>query len=481
MNWQWLITIGLWLYGISLIALTLRILMKRRPVGVSLAWLLFLYIIPVGGIVAYLLFGERYLGRLRARRATEQFNYYSLWLQRILLEQQHVSPARPVLRPVMELTRGSLGMPVIVGSRWSLHSDPQDVFKRLIDDIDNANETILMEFYILEAEGAVLPVLDALEQAVSRGIQVYLMVDSVGSNRFLRSKRSRQLTEAGVKVVDALHANLLRMTLRRQDLRQHRKLIAIDNQIAYTGSMNLADPAHFKTSSGVGPWVDIMVRLEGDIAKVIQGTLIFDWEMETGIRLEKHLDWPEFKPVKDDNLMQLLPSGPALDEEILLQVLLTVIHNARSSITITTPYFVPDEALLQALKSAAKRGLEVTVILPAKNDSRLAEYAGRSFYYELLQAGVHLLQFNGGLLHTKTVVIDRHMVLIGSVNLDMRSIWLNFESTLIVDDDDFCEAVLAQIDVYQNESHCLLSYEWQKRPHHQRLLENLAQLASPLL
>lgn len=481
MNWQWLGTAGLWLYGGALVALSLRILMKRRPVGVTLAWLLLLMIIPVLGIFFYLLFGERHLGRLRARRATEQFNYYSLWLQRILLDQQNVTPRSAVLRPVMELTRGSLGMPVIVGSKWSLHSQPEDVFSRLIHDIDNARETIFFEFYIIEAEGLVEPVLTALEQAAERGVNVYLMADSVGSNRFLRSKRQRQMKARGVRIVDVLHANLLRMTLRRQDLRQHRKLIAIDNHIAYTGSMNLADPAHFKTKSGVGPWVDIMVRLEGDIAKVIQGTQIYDWEMETGIRLEQHLDWPEFQPVSNDNMMQLLPSGPALDEEILLQVLLTAIHNARKSVIITTPYFVPDDSLLQALKSAAKRSLEVTLILPEKGDSRLAEYASRSFYDDLLQAGVHLLRFSGGLLHSKTVIIDHHLVLIGSVNLDMRSIWLNFESTLIVDDDEFCESVMTIIDTYISQSHRLHNQEWRKRPVHKRILENLAQLTSPLL
>lgn len=481
MSWDWLGSLLISVYGLAVIILSLRILMRRRPVGVTLAWLLFLYILPGVGVMFYLLFGERYLGRLRAQRATKQFQYYSLWLQRILVSQDTGATERSVLKPVMELTRGSLGMPAISGSQWSLHSHSVDVFANLIQDINNAEESIFIEIYILEAKGDVEPVLLALEHAVERGVHVYMMVDSVGSNQFLHSKRSQTLVKNGIKLVDALHANLLRMTLRRQDLRQHRKLIAIDNRIAYTGSMNLADPAFFKTKSGVGPWVDLMVRLEGDIAKIIQGTLIFDWEMETGIRLEKHLKWPEFHPIYDDNLMQLLPSGPALDDEILLQVLLTAIHNAQSSVTITTPYFVPDEALLQALKSASKRGLDVTVYVPRRNDSKLAQFAGRSFYEELLLAGVTLMRFNGGLLHTKTVIIDRHLVLVGSVNMDMRSIWLNFEATLIVDDPEFCEAVLKVVHSYEMQSHRLVLNEWRKRAYPKRILENIAQLASPLL
>ena len=480
MTWDWLVSLGLVVYGAALLALSLRILMKRRPIGGTLAWLLFVYTLPVLGIFFYLLFGERYLGRLRAERAKRQFQFYSLWLQRILKTQRTLYPLNPLLRPVMELTRGSIGMPALTGGQWALFDSADGLFESLKEDIDQAQRTIFLEFYILDDQGQVLNILAALAAAAKRGVQVYLMLDSVGSHRFLGSRRCQRLIAAGVNILDVLHANLLRMTLRRQDLRQHRKLIAIDNRIAYTGSMNLADPAFFNTQLGVGPWVDIMVKLQGDIARLIQGTLIFDWEMETGVRLEAYLAAPTFS---DNNppLMQLLPSGPALDEDILLQVLLTAIHNARERIVLTSPYFVPDESLLQALKSAGKRGLEVTVIVPLKNDSKLAQYAGRSFYEELLLAGVTIRRFTDGLLHTKTVIVDDHLVLIGSVNLDMRSIWLNFEATLVVDDIAFCEQMRAITDDYCLRSEQVLLSDWHLRPFYKRLLENLAQLASPLL
>lgn len=480
MTWNWIVALEVTIYIIALITLTLRILMKRRPVGVTLAWLLFIYILPLLGMFFYLLLGERYLGRIRARRAKEQYLYYSHWLNNILNTQQGLPEGNTPLRPVMELTRGSIGMPSLSGGNWSLFDRAGALFEQLITDIHSAKDTIFIEFYILEAKGLVNSVIEALEQAVERKVSVYVMLDSVGSHDFLGSKRCKRLRAAGVKTLETLHANYLRMTLRRQDLRQHRKLIAIDNSIAYTGSMNLVDPDFFKTKSGVGPWVDIMVRLEGDMAKMIQGTIIFDWEMETGTRLEQHLDSPKFT----DNsrpLMQLLPTGPALDEEILLQVLLTAIHNARLKIVLTTPYFVPDEALLQALKSAGKRGLDVTVIVPRYNDSKLAQYAGRSFYDELLAAGVSIQRFTGGLLHTKTVIIDDHLVLIGSVNLDMRSIWLNFEATLVVDDYEFCAQVLRIVNGYSLRAQPVDLTAWRQRPYYKKLLENITQLASPLL
>ncbi len=480
MAWEWLMSFGLGVYGVALAALSLRILMKRRPVGGTLAWLLFIYTLPIMGMFFYLLFGERFLGRIRAQRAKHQFQFYSLWLQRILQTQRSLYPLNPQLHPVMELTHRSIGMPALAGGQWALFDSANGLFESLKEDIDKAQNTIFLEFYILDDQGQVLNILAALSVAARRGVEVYLMLDSVGSHRFLASRRCQRLIAAGVNILDVLHANLLRMTVRRQDLRQHRKLIAIDNRIAYTGSMNLADPTFFNANLGVGPWVDIMVKIQGDIARIIQGTLIFDWEMETGVRLDAYLAKPSLNN-NNPPLMQLLPSGPALEEDLLLQVLLTAIHNARHQIILTSPYFVPDEALLQALKSAGKRGLEVTVIVPFKNNSKLAQYAGQSFYEELLLAGVTIRRFTDGLLHTKTVIVDHHLVLIGSVNLDMRSIWLNFEATLVVDDIAFCEQMRAITDDYCLRSEQLLLSDWHQRPFHTRLLENLAQLASPLL
>lgn len=311
MQWDWLLSIGAGLYTIAVIALTVRILMKRRPVGVTLAWLLFLFILPVLGIIFYLLFGERYIGRIRAKRALDQYNDYSQWLKRTLQKQHQFLQHSKPLRPVMELALKGFGLPVIGTNQWRLISHANELFTHLISDLQSARQAVFIEFYILEDEGGVNEVLDAMVHAAERGVQVHLMLDSVGSGTFLKSKRCKAMIKQGVKILEVLHAYPFRLTLRRQDLRQHRKLITIDNQIAYTGSMNLVDPEFFKSRSGVGPWIDLMARLEGDIAKVTQAALIFDWEMETGTRLEKYLAYPELAS-QSETLMQLLPTGQPL-------------------------------------------------------------------------------------------------------------------------------------------------------------------------
>lgn len=480
MNWNWLLTLGLWGYVALLLALSLRILMRRRSVGVTLAWLLLIYTLPLLGLGLYLLFGERYLGRIRVKRARALYPYYGQWLADVAQRHAISTSAGSPLRPVMELTLGSLRMPALHGNAWRLLHEPDPLFDQLLQDINQAREWIFLEFYILEQAGRVEDVLRALEAAAVRGVKVYLQLDSVGSRHFLSSQRCGALRHCGVEVLEILHANIFRMTLQRVDLRQHRKLLSIDNAVAYTGSMNLVDPRWYRRGSGFEPWIDLMVRVEGPMAAIIQGTMIFDWEMESGERHEQGLSWPHTSSY-GRSLMQFVPTGPSFDEDIMLQVLLTAIHNARRQVVITTPYFVPDEALMQALKSVAKRGLRVTLMMPRRIDSRLAQYAGRSFYDELLSHGIEILRFSEGLLHTKSVIIDDHLVLIGSVNLDMRSIWLNFESTLMVDDPEFYQAMTAVIDGYRKSSHRLDLSQWRKRPLYKRVLENLAQLASPVL
>ena len=220
----------------------------------------------------------------------------------------------------------------------------------------------------------------------------------------------------------------MRVFLRRMDLRQHRKMIMIDNYIAYTGSMNMVDPRYFKQDAGVGQWIDLMARMEGPIATAMGIIYSCDWEIETGKRI--------LPPPPDVNIMPFeqasghtihtIASGPGFPEDLIHQALLTAAYSAREYLIMTTPYFVPSDDLLHAICTAAQRGVDVSIILPRKNDSMLVGWASRAFFTELLAAGVKIYQFEGGLLHTKGVLVDGELSLVGTVNLDMRSLWLKF-------------------------------------------------------
>ncbi|QIR92360.1 cardiolipin synthase [Vibrio alginolyticus] len=473
---------GIGLYWLLVAGVTIRVVLKRRAVSVSLAWLMIIYILPVLGVACYFLFGELNLGRKRAERAKEMFTPFEKWFSQLNDCNAHnpETMGRHIYR-IDELCNNRLGLPALSGNTLSLQQSPNEILHSIIEDIENAQSSIRMVFYIWHPGGLADSVASALIQAAKRGVDVKLLLDSAGSPRFFRSPWYRMMQDAGIEVIQALEVKMWRIFLRRLDLRQHRKIIVIDDEIAYTGSMNLVDPAYFKQNSGVGHWVDIMVRIAGPTVNVLSAIHCWDWEVETG---ERHLPrLPECKIDESEfqHPIQVVPSGPGMPEYLIYQVLTLAINQANRSVRITTPYFVPNADLLETLKMTAQRGIDVELIIPHKNDSMMVQWASRAFYSELLSAGVKIYEFYGGLLHTKSVVIDDQFCLVGTVNMDMRSLWLNFEVTLAVDDEEFTKQMSWLQDSYIKQSHTVVLEEWEKRSLFSRFLERVFYLFNPLL
>ncbi len=269
----------------------------------------------------------------------------------------------------------------------------------------------------------------------------------------------------------------------RFDLRLHRKVVVIDGRIAYTGSMNLVDPRFFKQNSGVGQWVDAMTRIEGPPVEALAITFLGDWYVESGQSLDKlKADGgvQKLAPV-GETIVQVVPSGPAFSQNAIERALVTAVFSAREEIILTTPYFVPDEPLQMALVSAAMRGVRVTLITPKRVDSRLVRYATGAFYSELIEAGVRIMLFDGGLLHTKSVTVDGEWSLFGSLNLDPRSLHLNFELTLGIYDEGFTQELRALQMKYLETSEMLTAEQLAGRSTIRLASENLARLVAPLL
>jgi len=310
-----------------------------------------------------------------------------------------------------------------------------------------------------------------------------LLLDSIGSKSFLRSRSVARLRKAGIEVSEALPAGIIRALFIRIDLRNHRKIAVIDGKIAYTGSQNLVDPRFFKQTEQVGEWVDAMVRITGPVVELLAAVFLFDWLLERRQSPTRFKGTTGIQAVAatGEALVQLVPSGPGYGEDTIHDLLLTSIYAARRELILTTPYFVPDNAILAALRSAARRGVEVTIIVPEKNDSRLVHYASRARFDALIEAGVRIMAFHGGLLHTKTITVDNDFALFGSVNLDMRSFWLNFEMTLVIYDKAFTTAIRELQQQYLQLAHTIGTVDFGRRSYRQRLLENIALLLGPLL
>lgn len=470
------------LYWLLVAGVTLRVVFKRRAVSVSLAWLMIIYIIPVVGIACYFLFGELNLGRKRAERAKEMFQPFATWFSQLNQCHAHMPDqlGRHIYR-IDALCNNRLGLPALSGNSLSLQSSPHDILHSIIEDIEQAQHHIHIVFYIWHPGGLADSAASALIRAAHRGVKVRLLLDSAGSPRFFRSPWFKMMKQAGIEVVQALEVSPWRIFLRRLDLRQHRKIIVIDDAIAYTGSMNLVDPTHFKQSAGVGQWVDIMVRITGPTVNVLSAIHGWDWEVETGTRLLPDAPECTLKPNQPHHPVQVVPSGPGMPDYLISQVLTLAINQANESVRITTPYFVPSADLLETLKMTAQRGVTVELIIPSKNDSLMVKWASRAFYSELLEAGVLIYEFYGGLLHTKSVVIDKQFCLVGTVNIDMRSLWLNFEVTLAIDDEAFTKEMYWLQDNYIEQSHLVDKDQWAQRGVYSRFLERLFYLFNPLL
>ncbi|CAJ0992439.1 Cardiolipin synthase A [Sodalis praecaptivus] len=478
---NWLLLFGYWLL---IAGVTLRVMMKRRAVPSAMAWLLVIYILPLVGIITYLLFGELNLGKRRAERSKALWPSTAQWIEDLKgCRRIFASENSEVSCSLFQLCEHRQGMGGLKGNQMQLLTSTDDALRALIRDIGLAQNNIEMVFYIWQAGGLVDQVAEALMAAARRGVRCRLMLDSAGSVAFFRSPYPALLRYAGVNVVEALHVSILRVFLRRMDLRQHRKMVLIDNYIAYTGSMNMVDPRFFKQDAGVGQWIDIMARMEGPVATAMGIIFSCDWEIETGERI--------LPPAPDVNIMpfeqatghtiQVIASGPGFPEGVIHQALLTSIYAAREQLVMTTPYLVPSDDLLHAICTAAQRGVEVHIIVPRHNDSMLVGWASRAFFAELLEAGVLIHQFEGGLLHTKSVLVDGQLSLVGTVNLDMRSLWLNFEITLVIDDDDFGSDLARVQEDYLARSRLIEARVWSKRPYWQRIVERLFYFFSPLL
>ncbi len=290
--------------------------------------------------------------------------------------------------------------------------------------------------------------------AAARGVKCRMLLDDVGSRQFLRSDWVPRLREAGVMVEAALQARLWRLIFVRFDLRLHRKLAIIDGRLAYTGSMNLVDARLFKRSAGVGEWVDAVVSVEGPAVEPLGVTFLGDWAIETEENVERLKQTGDVRPqpAVAASPVQVLPSGPSDSRDAIERIMIAFIYSAQQRLVLTTPYFVPDEALMEALVSSAQRGVKVTLIVPEKVDSRLARLASRSIQGDLVEAGVEVLLFRGGLMHTKSVCVDGEYCLFGSLNLDPRSLHLNFEITLAIYDREFTSRLEALQAQYASKS-----------------------------
>jgi len=463
------------------LAFIVHILLRphREPAS-RIAWVAVVAAVPVLGIIAYLLLGETNIGR-RNLKAMQQA---LAALPRAGAANGPTQKAVPVPENYAHLFKVGYsisGFQPVAGNHGQLMADSNATIEHMVADIDAARDQVCVLFYIWLTDNNGGKIAAALMRAAGRGVSCRALVDGLGSRALLKSHLWREMGEAGVHTAVALPLvnPLLRPLQGRMDLRNHRKILVIDDRATYCGSQNCADP-EFRVKANYAPWVDSVIRFTGPV--VAQNQLLFatDWMTYTGEELAASA--ATCTAATDGEVVaQVVASGPTLRHSAMPEMFESLIFSAREELVISTPYYVPNQAMQAALCAAAYRGVRTTLILPAKNDSREVAAASRSYYADLLQAGVDVREYVGGLLHSKTLTLDGHISLLGSANMDRRSFDLNYENNMLLYDPTLTRAIRQRQQVYIDSARRVAPEDVAAWPLSRRLWNNSIALLGPIL
>jgi len=418
------------------VAAIMRVLLRpHRDPASRIAWVVVIVTLPVLGIVTYVLFGEVNIGRRRIERARAVLEH---------LPDPREAPGRDAAelraevperhQHLFRVGHSISGFEAVGGNSGHLLQDSAAVIDSMVADIDAASDHVHLLFYIWLPDNSGRRIAEALIRAAGRGVTCRALADDLGSRLMIRSEHWHRMQAAGVRLARALPIGnpLLRALHGRIDLRNHRKIVVIDDRITYCGSQNCADAA-FAIKPRFAPWVDAMMRFEGPVARQNQHLFAGDWMAHVDDDLSPLLRQP-LQSTAAGLPAQAFGTGPTVRWSAMPEMFENLIFSARRELLVTTPYYVPDESLQGALCACAHRGVKTTIVFPARNDSWIVAAASRSYYAELLAAGVEIYEFVGGLLHTKSLTLDGEITLIGSANIDRRSFDLNYENNILLYD-----------------------------------------------
>jgi cardiolipin synthase A/B len=466
---------ALTLLGFVSLAFIPLVLLRKKDPAATFAWILVLVFIPIVGIFLFWFLGrdrvrrpvrersrakEEVRGRLDVR-LSGQFD--AKLLERMLDAQPEEQ------RGVMRLAASLGRMEIVAGNDVKVLVGAEQTYTSLIAAIDRAHDHVHLEYYIFKADRTGKRIIEALVRAADRGVRVRVLYDGFGSVGLKRHLRA--LLKKGGFAAPFFPLSVLRRAW-TVNLRNHRKLAVIDGEVGFAGGINIGDL--------FVPWRDVHLELVGPVVAELQAVFVADWFLATRFDLVDPCFFPSVPPC-GASIAQIMQSGPDESLEAIHRLYFAAIASARESVFLTTPYFVPDKAISVALQTAALRGVEVRLIVPRESNHRVTFHAGRSFYDELLAAGVHVHEYVPGMLHTKAMIVDGRIATVGSANLDVRSFRLNFELIVVLYDRAGVDRLeeLFREDLGQTEEVEIAA--WRKRSIGTRVKEGVGRLLSPLL
>ncbi len=457
------------------IVLSVVIVLERRNPAAGLAWIVTLLLLPGLGAALYWLFGRR---KTRRRAIWRRHNLArALERPRVFVAPSALGDRSDRMARLVQLGTRVTGSRATDSNRVTLLEDASEAYPRMLQAISTARSHVLLESYIFRTDETGRTFIEELTKAAARGVVVRVLLDGMGSLSTPTSAFS-SLKSAGGQLAFFSPPHLLSIP-HRINFRNHRKILVVDGCTSFTGGLNVGDE-YLGLDSSIGFWRDTQLLIEGHASNYLQHVFMEDWMFATGL---SDIGLPYCQDAPDDAkaVVQIIPSGPDLEWRSIHQVMLRAIGGAQERVFITSPYFIPDPATVDALCAASLAGLDVRILLPGRSDMPLVLHAGRSYYQELIQARVKLYEYSRGFIHAKTYIIDNLMASVGSANMDIRSFHLNYEVNALVYDKEF----ISQLDDLfirdLADARQVTFEEVYHRPTAVRFLEGLARLASPLL
>ena len=457
------------LYTVTILGIVLVIITDNRNPLKTLPWIIVLLLAPVAGLVFYFFFGQnlskqRIISRRTRKRITLQ-----------LEEAEHTGcPDLPEqYRPLAQLLRRTCHAVPLYGSRITPYTDGGAKMEALLGEIARAHHHIHLQYYILSDDETGRRLRDALAAKAREGVRVRILYDDVGCSG-VKKAFFREMREAGIEVHAFLHVKFPRFTSKVNN-RNHRKIVG---RTGFIGGMNIAD--RYVRGTEWGSWRDTHFRIEGSGVAGLQIAFLSDWSATT----KRHIAGPEYFPAAKrytDDILQIVAGGPFGKWRTLLQAESYAVANARRRVWIQTPYYLPSEVLNTALQTAALAGTDVRLMLPARSDSKLIDLASHSYLDDMMRAGVKILFYEPGFLHSKLLIADDALTVIGSANMDFRSFEHNFEVNAFVCDEEFTARMAAIFDSDAAKCHAVTPGEWFRRPRRRRWAESFMRVFSPLM
>lgn len=485
-NWNdiWLYLFGLVgvIYTLTIVFTLIVVILENRSPQKTISWILVLILLPVIGLISYLVFGQSY-------RKQKMFSLKGLgdlkWLQILSQDQKGKLEKSKFLKNerihekknVMTLLLNNSKALLTGQNRVKILNDGEETFTEIYKSLRKAKEHIHLEYYIIEDGELASELHEILLERAIAGVEIRIIYDGVGSWK-LSQDYIDSLRKVGVKIHAFLPVRFPVLTS-RINYRNHRKIIIIDGKTAFVGGLNFAD--RYKNGiPSIGIWRDTHLKIVGEAASSLQIVFLIDWYF---VRQEVLLDEkyrPNFK-VKERCLLQIVSSGADSDWASILQAYFSAIASAKQNVYISSPYFMPNGSILMALKTAAMSGIDVRVLIPKKSDSAMTFYGTLSYIGELLEAGVKIYFYKKGFNHSKIMMVDGVISTVGTANMDIRSFEQNFEVNALVYDETVTMELRERFIEDLEQSDEIDLETWRKRPKGQKIKESLARIFTPLL